>query len=123
MREMNRLEKFGSYLHDIRMENGYTLSDIANKIELTKQYLSYLERGKKDPSDSTIYKIANFYNINEQILFNLLGRIPHKLQEKLYENEYFNELIIYITENPCILKSKQEEFCIEFKKLYERYSQ
>lgn len=47
---------------------GYTVVDVAEKLNITQQHLNAIERGAKQPSEILIKKMCNLYNINETTL-------------------------------------------------------
>ena len=74
----------GKKIRDLRNRNGLTLQDLADRSELTKGFLSQLERGQVSPSVVTLWD-----------LIECLGSTP---------SEFFKE------EEPQIVYSEQEYF-------------
>lgn len=54
----------GSYLKTLRLERGYKLHDVAEKLGLTTSYISQLENMKLSPSLDSLEKILCFYSVN-----------------------------------------------------------
>ena len=50
--------KFGTIIRNIREQNGWSLEQMAEKLETTKQALSYYERGKRTPKITVAAKFA-----------------------------------------------------------------
>jgi len=48
----------------LRKERGMTQEDLAEKCGLSQQYLSGLERGRRNPTIVTIYEIANALGVS-----------------------------------------------------------
>lgn len=69
------MNDFPARLRQLRIERGWTLRKLSERVEATGgdamsfSYLSSLERGKNDPSLSTITRIANAYEITLCELF------------------------------------------------------
>ncbi len=55
-------------LKNLRMQNGLSRKEAAEKLNLTSSYLSYLERGERTPGINIIEKIAQLYNVEPYIL-------------------------------------------------------
>lgn len=55
-------------ISDIRKCSGLSQQEFADKIGLTKNYVSLLETGGRIPSDRTISDICREFNVNEQWL-------------------------------------------------------
>lgn len=49
-------------LQDFRIEKGLTIEQAAKILEISKQYLSMLENGHRNPSDSLKIKMAKLYD-------------------------------------------------------------
>lgn len=59
----NKNELLGRKLKDLRNKNQLTLEELASEIGMSYMSLSRFETGKRVPSDKTLKKIANFYDI------------------------------------------------------------
>lgn len=51
----------GSYLKQLRVEKGYTLNDVANRLDMSASFLSQLENMKLSPSLESLEKLLAFY--------------------------------------------------------------
>lgn len=54
----------GTYLKQLRLEKGYTLNDVASKLNMSASFLSQLENMKLSPSLESLEKIVSFYAVN-----------------------------------------------------------
>lgn len=54
----------GRKIRELRGERGFTIKHLADLVECTPSLISQLERGKADPSISTLKKIAKAINVN-----------------------------------------------------------
>ena len=70
------LAKFGNFILNLRNDRGISLSFLGEKLNVSKNHLSLIERGLRPPSDILVRNLARFYSTNETELFHLLGRIP-----------------------------------------------
>lgn len=55
-------------LRSLRIKNGLSQIEAAEKLGLTGSYLGYLERGERTPGVEVIEKIARFYNVEPYML-------------------------------------------------------
>ena len=55
---MDMRKLVGSNLERIRKERGWTQEQLSERSGLTQQYLSDLERGKRNPTIVTIYELS-----------------------------------------------------------------
>ena len=60
---MNIEEQIGNKIRDLRNQNGLTQEELADRTELTKGFISQLERGLTAPSIATLSDIANCLGI------------------------------------------------------------
>ena len=68
------MENYGEYIKALRASKGLTLRDVEKKTEVSNAYLSQLESGKiKQPSPTTLYKLAELYEIKYEILMEKVG--------------------------------------------------
>lgn len=76
LKESKQLISFGHYINKLRAQKGLILAEVAKELDISTNYLSELERGKKSPSDRTVVSIAEYYNVPVLELFLLLDRGP-----------------------------------------------
>lgn len=61
--------QFGMRIRYLRNQRGLSIEDLAIEADINKNYLSDLERGKRNPTLKIITKIANALNITVETLF------------------------------------------------------
>ncbi len=62
---MNKIsKKLGQNLKRIRTQKGISQGDISRKLDMDRGYISRLENGMKNPTLSTIQKIADFLEVS-----------------------------------------------------------
>jgi transcriptional regulator with XRE-family HTH domain len=76
---MKTLQKaFGNTLKNLRESAGLSQTDLGTKAGLDRTFISLLELGKRQPTITTIYKLAESLNVPvKEIIFRLdnqLGR-------------------------------------------------
>ncbi len=74
---------FGQCIREKRQEAGRSLSDLAKALQVTKGYLSRLERGRAKPSKRLIESIARVLEIDLGPLKILAGDLPDDVQQIL----------------------------------------
>ena len=58
------MTKFGIFIRKFRLDNGILLRDMAKDLGISPAYLSAMETGHKDISDSLADKIISVYNLS-----------------------------------------------------------
>jgi transcriptional regulator with XRE-family HTH domain len=94
--QLLKMVRTGDYLKELRTAKGYSLKDACDRLSLSTTYLSEIERGLKAPSDYLIRELAEFYGINENTLFDMLGKVPLAIIEELKSNANLKELILTV---------------------------
>lgn len=51
-------------LRELRKAERFTLKEVADKISMSLQVLSYYEKGERDPSLEVLCKLADFYGVS-----------------------------------------------------------
>ena len=71
-------EAGGQELRDERQDRGRTLADVAEEAGVSTQYLSEIERGRKEPSSEVLQAVAGALDLR---LVDLTIRIARRLTE------------------------------------------
>ena len=105
----------GSKIKRLRQANGLTLEDLANRSELTKGFLSQLERDLTSPSVTTLEDILEALGTNLQEFFSEkpAEQIVFK-KDDFFINEQDDYVISYIIPNA--QKNEMEPILIELDK-------
>ena len=75
------LEKaFGEILRELRVHQRLTQEALAEKSELDRTFISMLERGERQPSLSSLFKLASALNTE-------VSHILKMLEERVNENQ------------------------------------
>ncbi|CDQ41747.1 helix-turn-helix domain-containing protein [Virgibacillus salexigens] len=118
MSEISRRMLFGDYIYSLRKDKGVTTREAGAILGISAQYVSLLERGRKEPSDEIINSIATYYKIESQVLFSLLKRIPLNVQAEIVNNEYLLDLIYFFKDQKNLSKKQKQKFSEELINLY-----
>ncbi len=62
------LEKFGQKLQQVRKSKGVTQEELAAKVSMDRTYIGLIERGGRNPTVRTLYKIAKALKVNSSEL-------------------------------------------------------
>lgn len=69
--DVSKSDRLGPNLRTLRLERGLTLDRLAGMSELTRGYLSLVERGLKTPSISALLRLATALEVSIAQLFDL----------------------------------------------------
>lgn len=67
---------FGDNLKELRILSNLTQQDLAKRLNLSQETISFYESGKREPDYTTLKKIANFFDVSIDYLF---GRTDNKV--------------------------------------------
>lgn len=94
---MNNLKK-------IRKEKKLTLQEVADYLNVTNQYFSYVENGKKKLNSKTLEKLAQLFEVSEDEIIGTQNLEIRSLYDHIKNvNEYFKS-------NPGILKINDNDY-------------
>ena len=92
------INKFGLFIKKLRVDNGLTQEELAQKIPIDRTAVSKWERGVTMPDSSSLLRLSKIFNVTINDLLN--GDYVNKNDEKvivnLYETNYKNKKIIKI---------------------------
>jgi transcriptional regulator with XRE-family HTH domain len=63
------LKSFGQRLAAMRRQRGLSQEELADRVELHRTYIGYIEQGKRNPSIGNIRKIARVLGVRLRDLF------------------------------------------------------
>lgn len=101
----------------LRKSREWTQDEFAEKMGISKNYVSLIENGKKKPSDRLISDICREFNVNEKWLRDGIGdmydipddEVASVVSELLEKDNPFYELIVGIMKTYQGLDSKSQE--------------
>lgn len=77
-------ELFGQRLLEQRLKHHLTLEQVAEKADLSANYIGMVERGLKEPGLATIVKILNALNISaDELLCDLVPSASHVTDDEI----------------------------------------
>jgi transcriptional regulator with XRE-family HTH domain len=69
------VEIFGKVLREIRAENHISQEKLAEYCDLDRTYISLLERGLRQPTITTIFKLAKALNVTPSSMIERVDRM------------------------------------------------
>ena len=80
------LIRLGQALRSAREERGLTQDALADAADVSKKYISNIERGKCNPSYDILYRLVSSLHISADILFKDFENASSDEEEKLLTN-------------------------------------
>ncbi len=62
------LEKFGQKMQKVRKDSGISQENLAGKLSMHRTYIGMIERGERNPTIRTLYKIAKALKVSSSDL-------------------------------------------------------
>lgn len=87
---------FKDMLKYLRNREGYSQSELAQKLGVAKSTISMYEVGKREPDFETLESIADLFNVD----MNFLLGTPGSESEAYYYNKDARDLAEFLFENP-----------------------
>jgi len=72
------IEIFGKVLREMRDDNQISQEKLAEYCDLDRTYISLLERGLRQPTITTIFKLAKALNISPS---ELIAKVEHQIKD------------------------------------------
>ena len=72
------VKQFAKVLQELRHESGLSQEELAEKCNLHDRYISFLERGLRQPTITTIFKLAKALDIKPS---DLIKRVEDQTKE------------------------------------------
>ena len=79
------LRTFGQILLKARTDAGLSQGDLSRAVGITPSFISDMEHDKRGPSDDTLLKIAVALEVDPDLFFAQLGRLPPDLARRLQQ--------------------------------------
>lgn len=108
--EESKWSKAGARLKECRKKTKLSIFKVAKKVHISGNYLSRLERGINAPSDTVIFNLAEFYNIEPSELFALYNRAPSSNSETLNSIPSLRKILTEISLDSRLSNEEKEEF-------------
>jgi len=90
-------ETFGEYIHNLRVEQGLTLTKLAAALDIDQSTLSKIENQKRNIPEQILPKLAKVFNLDLKIL------------EKEFYSEKIAEMIYKVSDSTDLLTLAEEK--------------
>lgn len=77
------IKQSGERIHQLRIQAGYTQSELASKLNVDRSFLSHVESGKKGCSVDLLVQLSNLFSVSLDYL--ALGKDELSIKEKIEE--------------------------------------
>ena len=98
-------ETFGEYIKRLRTENGFTLTQLAAKLDLDSANLSKIENNKREFDERRLTLLSEVFNLEISKLRTEF--FSDFIAKKIYENNCDVETLVLAEEKVAYLKSKK----------------
>ncbi|MFC0301153.1 helix-turn-helix domain-containing protein [Virgibacillus soli] len=89
-------KEFGRYIKEKRSKRGFTLSQVADRLEISINYVSQMERGVRKVTDDLVVSFAELYNVDLDELFWMSGKIPVGVRKLIMKDANLQNALSYI---------------------------
>ena len=97
-------ETFGEYIKRLRTENGFTLTELAAKLDLDSANLSKIENNKREFDERRLTLLSKVFDLDIAKLRTEF--FSDFIAKKIYENNCDEETLVLAEEKVAYLKSK-----------------
>lgn len=97
-------ETFGEYIKRLRTQNGFTLTQLAAKLDLDSANLSKIENNKREFDERRLTLLSEVFDLDISKLRTEF--FSDFIAKKLYENNCDEETLVLAEEKVAYLKSK-----------------
>lgn len=91
---MVSMAEFGHRLRELRTGRKVGMKSLARTLGISHTYISHIERGKAQPSESLIRKFADYFKVDEESLLLAAGKFPQDIEEIL--NKHPQEVVMVL---------------------------
>lgn len=112
-------QKIGELVTKLRAKRGLSMAQLAARVGVNSMYLSQVERGTRLPSDEMIQNLADFFKLDENDLFEMMGRVPLIVREEL-ENQTLLQKVLKEMTTIKLSEQKKQDIYQEFFLIVQR---
>ena len=88
--------EFGNYIKELRFKQGLTLMQVAERLDVSINYVSQLERGLRTATNKLISEFARIYHVDEDELYRVAGKIPLSTLEEMRKSPSLQKAFSYL---------------------------
>lgn len=109
----------GAFLREMRKNKGLSLFKVAKHINISGNYLSEIERGKKNPSDLVLEALAEYYELDIQEVFERYDRVHTASYEEMKKHPELLKVIRTISTDKRINNEELDTLANELYSIYQ----
>ena len=83
---------FGNRVKKLRLDNGYSMQDLANKINVTKSSINMWENGGSIPKDNILIELSKLFNVSIDYLLGNEERAEQVPETKTLHSKKFRKI-------------------------------
>lgn len=91
------MSELSKRIRELRLLNRDTQADLAQKLGMSRSYISMLECGKREPQREELEAIADMYNVDMNYLF---GKQSEMNSHRLVNEDEFQLILAYRRASP-----------------------
>lgn len=112
-------ETIGKELRLTRVNMGLTMLQMSERVGISENFISEIERDKKIPADEKwVYKIANAYKLDPTYLFMRFSKVPGTIVGEFSEFEELAHTLYKISQDKKLSDDKKRKLYRDFQDLY-----
>lgn len=111
----------GKDLTLIRVRKGLKLIDVAKALNISVSFLSDVENGIKVPGDLTIRKMAELYEMDERILFEMFKKTPLGIIEEVEKYPTLKQTLTELSYSGLLTEEQKKRFYEQVYQLYQKW--
>lgn len=100
-------ERFGEYIHKLRVENGMTLTKLAAALDIDQSTLSKIENNKRKVTLEIIPKLADCFDLNAKDLETEL--LSEEIALLTYDKSQTKEILQLAEEKAVLYQKKMKQ--------------
>lgn len=87
------LLEIGRYINEYRVRRKFSLQQLSVRVGVNPSYLREVERGEKMPDDQFIRNLSEQCGLDENFIYNCLGKAPLIAREELEQHSILQETL------------------------------
>ena len=116
--------QIGELLRLKRVEKRQSLSEIAEKVGVSINYISEIEKGNKtNPSDDIIVRLAEIFSLNEDDLFFSFNKLPLSARNEIHEYPSLAKALSQLNNDETMSREKKEQFYTKLVYWYKKIAE
>lgn len=119
-KEEKALQEFGLHIKELRTKRDMTLAQIAERLGVSTNYISQIERGIRRVTDDMIKDLAVLYQQDEDAMFRKAGRIPVRVLEEIQSNPMLQKALSYVRKKK-LSEEKKRQMEEEILRVYSEF--